>query len=313
MAELTPRYHWLIPAPAELSAETIADAKARGLSGQLMRVLARRGKPDPQDAGGPLRRARTLAPRPMAAARRSAGGGAGGAGGGGRRAGAGVRRLRRGRPDGAGHPDPGAARAGHRCRAVRAPPHRRGPRHLAGGHRARPCGRQDAAPDRRLRLHQRDRGRGREASRHRRHHHRPPLAAPGAAGSGGGGQPASGRQPLPGRAPVRCRRGLQGRPAAAGRPTRRPRQGAGAWPTWRPSAPSPTWCRWRARTGPSAGSGWRLLADDPRPGLAALLASARVDPRRMDRDAISFGLAPRINALGRVGDAAGVAELLLAR
>jgi single-stranded-DNA-specific exonuclease len=58
--------------------------------------------------------------------------------------------------------------------------------------------------------------------------------------------------------------------------------------------------------------GLRQLALGGRPGLRALLESAGVDPARVDREAVSFRLAPRINALGRVGHAAAAAELLLA-
>jgi single-stranded-DNA-specific exonuclease len=58
--------------------------------------------------------------------------------------------------------------------------------------------------------------------------------------------------------------------------------------------------------------GLRQLATAPRPGLAALLVSAGVDPDRVTPESISFRLAPRINALGRVGHAQAAAELLLA-
>lgn len=57
--------------------------------------------------------------------------------------------------------------------------------------------------------------------------------------------------------------------------------------------------------------GLAQLRQGARPGLAALLASAGVRPERIDREAISYGLAPRINALGRVGHAMSAAELLL--
>jgi single-stranded-DNA-specific exonuclease len=58
--------------------------------------------------------------------------------------------------------------------------------------------------------------------------------------------------------------------------------------------------------------GLRQLESQPRPGLAALLASARVNGARVSTDDIAFGLAPRINAMGRVGDPSIAAALLLA-
>ncbi len=57
--------------------------------------------------------------------------------------------------------------------------------------------------------------------------------------------------------------------------------------------------------------GLRLLGEGTRPGLAALLASAGVTPDRVSPETISFALAPRINALGRVGHALDAALLLL--
>jgi single-stranded-DNA-specific exonuclease len=53
------------------------------------------------------------------------------------------------------------------------------------------------------------------------------------------------------------------------------------------------------------------LRSEPRPGLAALLREAGIAPERVDMDAVSFALAPRLNAVGRVGDAAAAAALLL--
>jgi single-stranded-DNA-specific exonuclease len=50
----------------------------------------------------------------------------------------------------------------------------------------------------------------------------------------------------------------------------------------------------------------------PRPGLAALMASARVEREGVSTDDISFGLAPRLNAMGRIGDPRVAAQLLLA-
>ncbi len=58
--------------------------------------------------------------------------------------------------------------------------------------------------------------------------------------------------------------------------------------------------------------GLRLLAEGRRPGLRALLEAAGVDRARVDQETVSFTLAPRINALGRVGHAAAASRLLLA-
>ncbi|MEA2026022.1 MAG: DHHA1 domain-containing protein, partial [Chloroflexota bacterium] len=58
--------------------------------------------------------------------------------------------------------------------------------------------------------------------------------------------------------------------------------------------------------------GLARLETAPRPGLAALMASARIDRERVSTEDISFGLAPRINAMGRIGDPRVAAQLLLA-
>lgn len=50
----------------------------------------------------------------------------------------------------------------------------------------------------------------------------------------------------------------------------------------------------------------------PRPGVAALLARARVAPAAVDLETVSFAIAPRLNAAGRVGEALDAARLLLA-
>jgi single-stranded-DNA-specific exonuclease len=57
--------------------------------------------------------------------------------------------------------------------------------------------------------------------------------------------------------------------------------------------------------------GLDVLVLAPRPGLAALLASARIEPRRISPETLAFGLIPRLNAVGRVGDAHAAARLLL--
>jgi single-stranded-DNA-specific exonuclease len=54
------------------------------------------------------------------------------------------------------------------------------------------------------------------------------------------------------------------------------------------------------------------LRNSPRPGLAALLERAGVARGRVDLDDIGFVVAPRLNAAGRVGEAARAARLLLA-
>jgi len=54
------------------------------------------------------------------------------------------------------------------------------------------------------------------------------------------------------------------------------------------------------------------LRQRPRPGVAALLERARIDPSAIDLDTISFALAPRLNAAGRMGEALQAARLLLA-
>jgi single-stranded-DNA-specific exonuclease len=58
--------------------------------------------------------------------------------------------------------------------------------------------------------------------------------------------------------------------------------------------------------------GLELLRTSPRPGLAALLAAARLEPATLDLEALAFSVAPRLNAAGRVGEAFDAARLLLA-
>jgi len=57
--------------------------------------------------------------------------------------------------------------------------------------------------------------------------------------------------------------------------------------------------------------GLAQIAAAPRPGIAALLASASVSPMASDVETLSFAVAPRINAAGRVGETRAAAELLL--
>ncbi len=62
------------------------------------------------------------------------------------------------------------------------------------------------------------------------------------------------------------------------------------------------------RTFTRAGLG--LMAESRRPGLVALMASSRIEPRHIEADDISFRLAPRINAAGRMDHADLALELL---
>ena len=58
--------------------------------------------------------------------------------------------------------------------------------------------------------------------------------------------------------------------------------------------------------------GLDLLRSTPRPGLAAVMDRARLPRERVDLESIAFAIAPRLNAVGRVGDGEVAARLLLA-
>jgi single-stranded-DNA-specific exonuclease len=58
--------------------------------------------------------------------------------------------------------------------------------------------------------------------------------------------------------------------------------------------------------------GLTRLETAPSPGLEALMTAARVNRDSVSTEDISFGLAPRINAMGRIGDPSVAAQLLLA-
>ncbi len=57
--------------------------------------------------------------------------------------------------------------------------------------------------------------------------------------------------------------------------------------------------------------GLRRINAMPRPGIAALLAAASAALGTVDLETLSFAVAPRINAAGRVGESAAAAALLL--
>lgn len=57
--------------------------------------------------------------------------------------------------------------------------------------------------------------------------------------------------------------------------------------------------------------GLAAIAHGPRPGLAALLDVAGLASRAVDLETVAFVIAPRLNAAGRIGEAAEAARLLL--
>lgn len=57
--------------------------------------------------------------------------------------------------------------------------------------------------------------------------------------------------------------------------------------------------------------GLERLRTAPRPGIAALLAAAKLAPADVDLETLAFAIAPRLNAAGRVGEAFDAARLLL--
>ena len=58
-------------------------------------------------------------------------------------------------------------------------------------------------------------------------------------------------------------------------------------------------------------AGLALLQETDRPGLAALIRQCGLEGKRLTAENISFALAPRLNAAGRMDDATAALELLL--
>lgn len=60
-------------------------------------------------------------------------------------------------------------------------------------------------------------------------------------------------------------------------------------------------------------SGLSLLRASPRPALAAMFNTAEVDPLTISEEQVSFMIAPRLNAVGRLSDANPIVEFLLSQ
>ncbi|MCL4510407.1 MAG: single-stranded-DNA-specific exonuclease RecJ [Bacteroidetes bacterium] len=58
-------------------------------------------------------------------------------------------------------------------------------------------------------------------------------------------------------------------------------------------------------------AGFSAIARHPRAGIKALFESSRVDHTKLTTGQVSFNIAPRINAVGRLGDAKRAVELLI--
>lgn len=56
--------------------------------------------------------------------------------------------------------------------------------------------------------------------------------------------------------------------------------------------------------------GLQAISQTARLGLSALIKEAKINPEELDEQSIGFGIAPRLNALGRLNDAAPAVELL---
>jgi len=59
--------------------------------------------------------------------------------------------------------------------------------------------------------------------------------------------------------------------------------------------------------------GIKIINDNPRPGVEALISKSNIHPGNLNTGQIVFTLAPRINAVGRLGDAERAVELLITK
>ena len=59
--------------------------------------------------------------------------------------------------------------------------------------------------------------------------------------------------------------------------------------------------------------GIKIINNNPRPGVEALIAKSNVHPGNLNTGQIVFTLAPRINAVGRLGDAERAVELMITK
>jgi single-stranded-DNA-specific exonuclease len=60
-------------------------------------------------------------------------------------------------------------------------------------------------------------------------------------------------------------------------------------------------------------AGLKLLNDNPRPGLKALINAAHLKEGKLGTNQVVFGLAPRINAAGRLGDGGRAVRLMMSK
>ncbi len=59
--------------------------------------------------------------------------------------------------------------------------------------------------------------------------------------------------------------------------------------------------------------GIKIINDNPRPGVEALISKSNIHPGNLNTGQIVFTLAPRINAVGRLGDAERAVELMITK